>query len=200
MREKDWKEMDFLFDKYLKSNDAVLDLGCGNGRFYPSFARKGVRYFGADPSLKLVEIARRNYPLVNFEAVSSDNLSFSDNYFDKIYSIAVLHHIPSREFRLKFLREAGRVLKPEGYLILTVWNLKEKLEKNSGFFEWFKRRKLDSGDVLLPWYGSKDSYFHCFNLEELIQLVKESGFSIVEKGEILVGKRPYSNFYIVAKK
>jgi len=28
-----WKELEFLF-KGIKKDDAVLDLGCGNGRFY----------------------------------------------------------------------------------------------------------------------------------------------------------------------
>ncbi|MFA5714555.1 MAG: methyltransferase domain-containing protein [Candidatus Paceibacterota bacterium] len=199
VREKEWKEMDFLFDKHLKANDVVLDFGCGNGRFYSSFVKNNVRYFGVDPSSKLIEIAKANYPSADFQTAAIDSLPFSENYFDKVYSIAVLHHIPSYEYRVQFLKEIKRVLKPEGYLILTVWNLKEKI-KASGFFEWFRRTKLDRGDVFLPWYGSKDTYFHCFNLEELVQLVKDSGFNVIEKGEISVGKRPYSNFYIVAKK
>ena len=116
-----------------------------------------------------------------------------------MYSIATLHHIPLRDFRLDFLKESRRVLKDGGILVLTVWDLKEKMSKR-GIFDWFKRRRLGRGDVLLPWYGSKDAYFHCFNLEELVQLTKEAGFKVVEKGEILVGSRPYSNFYIVAEK
>lgn len=200
VREKDWKEFDFLFDKYLGSGDRVLDLGCGNGRFFPSFEKRGVAYVGTDPSSGLVDIARKNYPLGNFQVASGDSLPFSDGSFDKVYSIAVLHHIPSAVLRLEFLKEAKRVLKPGGYLILTVWDLKEKAGKGRGLFSWFTRRKFDSGDVLLPWYGSKDTYFHCFNLEELVQLGKEAGFEIVDRGEISVGLKPYSNFYIVVKK
>jgi SAM-dependent methyltransferase len=200
VREKDWKEMDFLFDKHLDSKDKVLDLGCGNGRFYNSFVKRGVEYYGTDPSLKLIGIAKENHPSGNFQTVSGDSLPFSEGYFDKVFSIAVLHHIPSAFLRLQFLKEAKRVLKTGGYLILTVWNLKEKVEKDLSITGWFKRRNLDKGDVFLPWYGSKDTYFHCFNLEELIQLTKEAGFEVVDRGEILVGQRPYSNFYIVAKK
>jgi len=194
VREKDWREFNFLFDKYLLSNDKVLDLGCGNGRFYQSFKNKGVDYLGIDVSSKLIEIAKSNHPEGKFEVSSVESI-LSDS-FDKVYSIAVLHHIPSREFRLNFLKEIKRVLKGNGYLVLTVWNLKEKMKKRS-FFDWFR---LDKGDVFLPWYGSRDTYFHCFNLEELIQLVSEAGFDIIDKGEILVGERPYSNFYIVGRK
>lgn len=200
VREKDWKEMDFLFDKYLNSKDRVLDLGCGNGRFYESFVKREVEYLGVDPSANLINIAKKNHSQGNFQVASGDSLPFSDNYFDKVFSIAVLHHIPSLNFRSQFLKEAKRVLKDDGYLILTVWNLKEKVEKDFSLLSWFKRRKLDKGDAFLPWYGSEDTYFHCFNLEELVQLAKDSGFEVLDKGEILVGQRPYSNFYIVAKK
>jgi len=200
VREKDWKEMDFLFDKYLNPKDRILDLGCGNGRFYDSFVEKEVEYFGVDPSLNLIDIAKKNHPQGNFQVASGDSLPFSGNYFDKVFSIAVLHHIPSLDFRSQFLKESKRVLKDDGYLILTVWNLKEKVDKDFNLLSWFKRRKLDKGDVFLPWYGSDNTYFHCFNLEELVQLVKDSGFEVLDRGEILVGQRPYSNFYIVAKK
>lgn len=193
VREKDWKEFNFLFDKYLVPNDKVLDLGCGNGRFYQSFKNKNVDYLGIDVSSKLIEIAKNNHPEAKF-TISSIEL-INDGSFDKIYSIAVLHHIPSHDLRLKFLKEIKRSLKKDGNLILTVWNLKEKMKKRS-ILDWFR---LDRGDIFLPWYGSKDTYFHCFNLEELIQLVREAGFEIIDKGEILVGERPYSNFYIVGR-
>jgi ubiquinone/menaquinone biosynthesis C-methylase UbiE len=193
VREKNWKEFDFLFDKYLSSGDRVADLGCGNGRFYSSFKNKNVDYLGIDVSDKLIEIARKNYPEAKFEVSSVEKMN--DKSFDKVYSIAVLHHIPSYELRLNFLKEIKRILKDDGKLILTVWNLKEKLKQRS-IWDWFR---LDRGDVFLPWYGSKDTYFHCFNLEELIQLGKEAGFEVVNKGEILVGEKPYSNFYIVLK-
>lgn len=191
VRGKNWREFDFLFEKYLSSGDRVLDLGCGNGRFYPVF--KNVDYLGIDVSSKLIEIARSNYPGAKFEVSSIEHMP--DKFFDKICSIAVLHHVPSYGLRLKFLKEIRRVLKNNGKLILTVWNLKEKMKKRS-WFDWFR---LDKGDVFLPWYGSKNTYFHCFNLEELVQLAREAGFEIIDQGEILVGEKPYSNFYIVAQ-
>jgi len=194
VREKDWREFNFLFDKYLSPNDKVLDLGCGNARFYQSFKNKNVDYLGIDVSSKLIEIAKNNYPEGKFEVSSIESI-LSDS-FNKVYSIAVLHHIPSHEFRLNFLKEIKRVLKDNGSLVLTVWNLKEKMKPRS-FLDWFR---LDKGDVFLPWYGSKNTYFHCFNLEELIQLVSEAGFDVIDKGEILVGEKPYSNFYIVGRK
>jgi ubiquinone/menaquinone biosynthesis C-methylase UbiE len=198
VREKSWQEMEFLFDR-LKEGDRALDLGCGNGRFYGLFKKRGAGYVGIDNSEKMIGIAKEKYPEADFRTASGLDIPFPDSSFDKVYGIAVLHHIPGRELRLAFLEESRRVLKEGGNLVLTVWDFKEKTGK-AGIFDWFKKRKLEKGDLLLPWYGSADTYFHCFNLKELVQLVKEAGFKVVEQGEISVGLKPYSNFYIVAEK
>jgi len=185
VRSQGWKELSFLFDS-VSYKEKVLDLGCGNGRFYEDFISKGANYFGVDPSVEMIKICKDSYPQGDFRVAYGNELPFEEEYFDKIFSIAVLHHIPSISSRKEFLKEARRVLKKNGLIFLTVWDLKEKAggKKN----------------VMIPWYGSKGTYFHCFNLKELIQLVEESGFEVIKSGEILVGKKPYSNFYIIARK
>ena len=195
VRKEDWKEMSFLFDRYLKGQDKVLDLGCGNGRFYPAFKEREVDYSGHDSSSKLIEIAKKNYPEAKFEVSSVFDIKGS---FNKIFSVAVLHHMPSSELRERFIEQCYLLLKEEGILVLTVWNLKEKIKTD--IFGFLKKMGLEKGDTFLPWYGAEDVFFHCFTLEELVQLVSSKGFEIIDKGEILVGKKPYSNFYIVAKK
>lgn len=179
--------MEFLFDNLLE-NEKVLDLGCGNGRFYPLFEKRKIDYYGIDFSSKMIEIAKEKYPLGKFWVRNGFDLSFENNFFDKVYSIAVLHHVPSEELRIRFLKEAKRVLKNKGFLILTVWDLKEK------------KKNIKEKDVLLSWYGAKDCYFYSFELKELEELITKLGLKIIEKGEIMVGQRPYNNFYIICQK
>ncbi len=201
VREKNWQEMEFLFNDYIKQNDNVLDLGCANGRFYEEFINSGANYWGIDSSEKLIEIAKNNHPEANFMVAEAFNLPFESDFFDNIYSIAVLHHIPGSDLRQQFLEESKRVLKDNGYIILTVWDLTEKIKKRKfDFLNWFWERYLEDNDYLLPWYGTKDTYFHRFDLSELINLFQSVGLKIIKKGEILIGKKPYKNFYIVAQK
>lgn len=204
VRESPWKEMDFLFNKFLKKEDNVLDVGCGNGRFYQSFASNDVIYTGIDNSSNLIEIAKRTYPEVDFVLGSALNMPFLNETFDAVYSIAVLHHIPSPDLRKEFISEIRRVAKKKAYIILTVWDLKEKGKKESnkkGVAEVFKLflQRFDKNDFFIPWYGAKNCYFHSFSMEDFRKLVEESGLKIIESGEILVGKKPYRNFYIVSK-
>jgi len=103
-RRKLWPEFEEL-KKYIKAD--VLDLGCGNGRLFELFKNKNVKYIGVDFSEKLIEKARAKYG-DHFQVADIFSLPFSDNYFDSIWAIAVFHHIPSQELRLKALKETTK--------------------------------------------------------------------------------------------
>jgi len=205
-REYIWPEMNFLFNDTLKKNDLVLDLGCGSGRHYPIILEKETVYIGLDSSEKLINIAKKKYPEANFQVGNALNLIFQNNCFDKIYSIAVLHHIPSDKLRVEFLNEITRVLKPKGLAIITVWNLykKEKRKKEiikNKILKFLRLSKLDFGDVLIDWQGIKNAYFHCFTLKELEKKISQSGLKIIKSGELISDKnKSLSNFYIIAQK
>ena len=198
-----WPETEALFNKHLIPEEKVLDLGCGNGRYFEYLKKKKVNYFGVDNSDKLIEIAKSRYPGANFQIADAFNLPFLDNFFDKVISIAVLHHMPSKEYRLQFLKEIKRVLKPKGVLILTVWNFRELKE----FFLYFKfvvlklfGSKLDFGDFLEPWAKKAVRYFHYFSKKELINLAKKVNLEIREIGVIRNKRGNRRNTYLVTQK
>lgn len=204
-REKLWEDLKFLFD-YLKKGDKVLDLGCGNGRFYPWFQEKGIAYVGVDFSSSLIEIAKKKFPKGKFYLGNALKLPFKNNEFDALFAIALLHHIPSNELRLKVLLEAKRVLKKNGLLVLTVWNLWQKKYFKYIFSE-FKRKilgksKLDFKDCYIPWSKGEvkiQRYCHAFTLRELKKLIIKSGFELISSGYTKrKGYKP--NIYAVAKK
>lgn len=203
-REEGWEETNFLLDNYLKPGDKILDLGCGHGRYFPLFRKKNVQYFGIDSSEELINIAKENYPAGSFQVGEALNLPFSDNFFNKIYSIAVLHHLPSDELRLKFLKEAKRVLGAGGLLILTVWKFHEKKEIFLLFkytiLKFLGKTKLDFKDILEPWAKQVDRYYHWFSEKELRRLVERAGFIIRESGIIENRKGNRQNIYLIAEK
>ncbi|PIS38608.1 MAG: hypothetical protein COT34_02765 [Candidatus Nealsonbacteria bacterium CG08_land_8_20_14_0_20_43_11] len=199
-------------EKYIKDEDKILDLGCGNGRFVEMLPNKKTEYIGADNSERLIEIAKNKYPQYKFIVVSALNLPFSDNYFDKVFSLAVLHHIPSEEFRRQFLKEVKRVLKPGGLLILTVWNLNPfkmiLIGKHERAFSFFKhsilkvlgKSKLDFKDFFVPWRKNCQRYVHCFSKNEIRKIAEKSGFKIKEIGISKSTKNKESGLYLIAGK
>lgn len=198
-----WQELSSLFSD-LKPGQRVLDLGCGNARYYQLFKEKGIDYVGIDTSEKLIKIAQAKYPEAKLFSGDALNLPFENNSFDKIYSIAVLHQIPSKEFRLQFLKEAKRVLKPKGKLILTVWKFHNKKEMTLllryTILKIIGKNKMDFKDILEPWADKTERYYHLFSRRELAKLVKQAGFKIIKNGIIKNKTGNRQNIYLVAKK
>jgi len=201
---EDIKEMaDFVF-----SGDKVLDSGCASGRLFWVLKAKNVEYSGIDISEELIGIAKRCYPGANFQVANVGNLPFPDNYFDKVLSVSVLHHIPSKQLRLQYLKESYRVLRPHGLLVLRVWDFwrRKKAVELIAKFTFLKltgKSKLDFNDVFLPWKDSEGSpviqrYFHCFTKGELKKLATGSGFKV--KKIWRAGKDPRTNIYLIAEK
>jgi len=194
--------------RYTQERERVLDSGCAHGQFSEVLKDKKVDYFGIDISEKLIEMAKEKYPKAKFQVTDALNLPFADNFFDKVYSLSVLHHIPSREFQLKYLKETKRVLKSGGLLILRVWDFwprkaAGKLLLRYTLLKLIGKSKLDFKDLFLPWKNSQSKiltqrYFHCFTKRELENLVKNSDLTLKESWR--AGKGPRTNIYLIAEK
>lgn len=202
-RDKAWEEMGFLFDDYIEEKDKVLDIGCGNGRFYELMKNKNVEYFGVDNSKEIIALAKQKYPDLDFLVSDGIKIPFSDEYFDKVFAISVLHHIPSAFFRKFFINEVKRVLKPNGIAVFSVWDLwgnkvRKKEIIRTALEKILKGSDLDFGDVLIDWHGSENCYFHGFRKRGLKKLIQKKDFKVIKRGSIAVGKN--HNLFVVAQK
>lgn len=76
----------------IENASTILDLGCGNGVLTNQFAEKGLSTIGIDSSEEMLEIARRNYPEIEF--ILSDATHFTlRKPVDIVFSNAVFHWI-----------------------------------------------------------------------------------------------------------
>lgn len=178
--------------RQIKNGDRVLDVGCGNGVFYPVLADKSINYIGMDISKKLLALAgkkalkNKGKAKVKFVKGSITKLPFKNNQFDWVCAFAVLHHIPSEELRSRSAQEIWRVLKPGGRVVATVWNLfSDWAEKKFNINEQLKniQEGLDKSDVIIPWKGTVGKVIHrymrAFTKNELSKLFKDAGFKKV---------------------
>jgi ubiquinone/menaquinone biosynthesis C-methylase UbiE len=206
-----WPEAIKILGNDWKSKSNVLDIGCGNGRYYSFFKEKDVKYVGIDNSASMISIARKKFPEGDFEMADALDLPFEANEFDGVVSFSVIHHIPSKELRKKFIQEAWRVLKPGGILVVTAWDLRPLTMVRSRQWKRFKGflnsqikkifflEKNDFGDFSIPWQNKYRRYIHIFTLGELKNLVENEGFSIEKIATSKLGIKE-GNLYIVAKK
>ena len=71
----------------------MIDLGCGNGSVTRYVNQLGYKVIGIDPSLEGIEIARLNYPEVEFINGDSRALNNFHESHKLIYSLEVIEHI-----------------------------------------------------------------------------------------------------------
>ncbi len=103
--------------------ESVLDIGCGVGVDTLVAAAKtgpGGRAVGIDLVPEMLQRARENLRKTSidnasFQRASAEELPFADQSFDVVISNGVFNLVPDK---LKALKEAWRVLKPNGRLMM----------------------------------------------------------------------------------
>ena len=96
---------------------ALLDIGCGDGRFTADAARRA-RTIGIDVSQRALGHARALVPDARFVTGGGAALPFRESAFDLVTVLDVIEHIPDCDER-RVIDEARRVLRPGGRLIVS---------------------------------------------------------------------------------
>ena len=84
---------------------------------------------------------------------------------DAVYSIAVLHHMPTVALRRQMLAEMRRVLRPGGTALITVW------DRSAVRPSWTPM--AEPGDYEVGWSDAGPRYYHVFSETEINSLVSE---------------------------
>ena len=158
----------------------LLDLGCGNGSLSNVLAQKNYEVVGVEESAQGVEIAKRNFPNVNFMQGSIYNLPKAaelKNSFDVAIAVEVIEHL---FYPRDLVRAAKKCLKPNGRLILT-----------TPYHGYAK-------NLVMALSGKMDKHFHAlwdgghikfFSVSTLTELLETEGFTDI-KFEF-AGRLPY---------
>lgn len=106
----------------LPAGAAVLEIGCGTGRFARTAAGAGYSVTAIDVSAKMLEFVRGRVEEERLPEIATFHagfltMDFPESHFDAVLSVAALHHLPDA-WKLVALRNVFRILKPGGKLLL----------------------------------------------------------------------------------
>lgn len=120
----------------------ILDLGYGDGIDLVYFNSLGAKCYGLDASEEIINLAKKKISKATFVSASFQNIPFSKNSFDWIFSKYALQTVDDVDI---VLQEAYRVLKPKGNLLfLVVHPLRQFLEKKRGGKDYYKKEVVNS--------------------------------------------------------
>jgi ubiquinone/menaquinone biosynthesis C-methylase UbiE len=126
--------MESMVEPLLAEGEPLLDLGCGTGSLVARWAAGGRRVIGLDQRPEGIAAARARLAGAgagNAEFVVGDahSLPFEASTFAGAFALDVLEHLDDQ----RALRELGRVLRPNGWVFVTVpampllWSRRDEL-------------------------------------------------------------------------
>jgi ubiquinone/menaquinone biosynthesis C-methylase UbiE len=92
----------------------IADLGCGSGVFTNLLHEMGFKPVGLDISPKLIALARKKYPDVEFLEGDAEHLPFPSSSLDGVLLSGLVHHFPDPS---ACAGEVFRVLRPSGAFV-----------------------------------------------------------------------------------
>ncbi|MFN2283985.1 MAG: class I SAM-dependent methyltransferase [Anaerolineae bacterium] len=92
---------------------AILEVGCGTGRWLAELRTVADRCYGLDPSKGMLAQARNRATPIYLTRGRGEVLPFPDATFDLVYCVNAIHHMDGQQ---AFIREARRVLRDDGAL------------------------------------------------------------------------------------
>lgn len=150
-RRKTWP---MLADFIAASESPILGVGAGNA----SYLRE--QDVATDISFEMCKLASKKVKTLCADAV---HLPIKSEKFSRLTSVAMMHHLPTREDRKGFLEEVKRVLKPSGEALITTW------------YRWQKRhmpQALLTKERYIKW-NKEQRYYYLFGKKGLRKLASE---------------------------
>jgi SAM-dependent methyltransferase len=167
LREKRVSDQLGVFPAYLSKEGYILEAGSGLGAMVITLRDMGFKMLGLDYAVNALRATRRYDDTLNLQAGDVHALPYRDHSLHGYLSFGVLEHFEHGVGPA--LREANRVLVPDGVIVLTIPypNIVHKL------VHW-KRRILGQSQLT-----DNEFYESTYTQQELIAELEQAGFEVL---------------------
>lgn len=150
------------FIKLLPAKAKIIDIGCGSGRDAKLFTNMGADVLGIDFSSNLLDIAKINAPLAEFQLMDIEAMDVPAVSFDGAWAACSLGHIAKKTLP-DVIKKIHVLLKDKGYFYLTL--------------------KRGTGEILdqdVRYDGEIKKFCAFYEEEELKNILQETHFKILD--------------------
>lgn len=154
---------------------SLLDLACGDGLMTGMFAQKMDRVVGVDANGKILELARKRHPEIEFHESLVEDLNLTEK-FDTVTMLDLLEHVVDP---IALLQKAASFLNDDGVLIIHVPNaqaINRRLAVLMG--------TLESCEELSPFDINVAGHRRSYSLATLQQDIEKAGLTCQKTGGI----------------
>ena len=170
--------------EYLKkmNNPKIIDVGAGTGKYSVALANEGY-------DITAVELVKHNLmtlkaknSLVKAYLGNATNLTmFKDNSFDMVLLFGPLYHLIDKEDKLKALKEAKRLVKDDGVILVSYYMNEYSIIthgfKDNNILSAIKNKEVDENYHVTP---KKTDLYSMVRLEDIDELNKLSGLKRIK--------------------
>ncbi len=177
LQEFDWyyakDKSEFKFSRqFIRAEDAVLEVGCGQGWFAKFFDTKN--YVGLELNKKARAVASSSGHTVYLQTVEDHQITASEKY-DVVCSFQVLEHVENPE---SFIKSCINCLKPGGMLIISVPSENSYLSiVEDGILNMPPHHLTRWTDKTLTWMANKNGLKVISLMHERLADVHVSGYA-----------------------
>jgi len=186
-----------------RKGENILDAGCGAGFVSRLIARQGASVWGCDRSEAMIEKAQSigtkdGLGITFARADIAEKLPYENGFFDAVSCVAVLIHDSPEECHA-FLKEAFRVLKPSGRILISVMHpdlFQPESPCRTGRASWVRYAPLEDKPMSVSqkfaedyWDSSRQLFksavwYHPLSL--FPELFRKAGFAVASEHHQLV--------------
>jgi ubiquinone/menaquinone biosynthesis C-methylase UbiE len=151
--------------KYLNRGRRILDIGCGNAKYFIKLTDKFKEFYGVELSEIHFETAKKLFPSGNYIVADANKLPFENCFFDAVISFGAFEHNEDID---SIFKECYRVLDKNGVLLFSVPNYFSLYFPYCSIFH------------TLRGHDRTAAIGHYYTKKELISKLKEQSFSKIE--------------------
>lgn len=157
----------------------ILDLGAGTGAYAIPLFEEGYDVTAIELVKHNLRTMQMKQPHLDARLGNAMDLSaFADNSFDLILMFGPMYHLISHKEKMKALLEAKRVVKKDGYILIS-YCMNEYAIITHGIKEGFLKDSVDNHQVDETYHvlSSEDDLYSYVRLEDINRLKEESGLA-----------------------